>query len=73
VEVGCGTGLLLLEVAPGCRAYLGTDFSEQALAALAGEVEARGLAHVRLERRVADDFAGIAPAQFDIVVLNSVV
>ena len=71
-ELGCGTGLLLLDVAGGCSDYLGTDFSSQALAALRGEVESRGLKQVRLEGRQADDFAGIAPGQFDLVVLNSV-
>ena len=74
-ELGCGTGLLLLDVAGGCSDYLGTDFSSQALAALAGDHcrITRGLKQVRLEGRQADDFAGIAPGQFDLVVLNSVV
>ena len=71
-ELGCGTGLLLLDLAGGCSDYLGTDFSSQALEALRAEVESRGHNHVRLERRPADDFSGITPGQFDLVVLNSV-
>jgi len=72
-EIGCGTGLLLLEVAPRCEQYLGTDFSVTALGALQTVVEAHGLRHVRLEHRVADDFTGLEAGQFDLVVLNSVV
>ena len=71
-ELGCGTGLLLLQMAPGCSDYLGTDFSSRALTALQGEVESRGLEQVRLERRLADDFTGIGSGRFDLVVLNSV-
>jgi amino acid adenylation domain-containing protein/non-ribosomal peptide synthase protein (TIGR01720 family) len=72
-ELGCGTGLLLLGAAPLCEEYLGTDFSEEALGPLQAEVDARGLAQVRLERRLADDFTGIPPRHFDLVVINSVV
>src|SRR5262249_33098018 len=72
-ELGCGTGLLLLELAGACSDYLGTDFSSQALAALRGEVQSRGLEQVRLEARPAHDLTGITPGRFDLVVLNSVV
>jgi SAM-dependent methyltransferase len=27
LEIGCGTGLLLLRIAPGCKRYVATDFS----------------------------------------------
>ncbi len=72
-EIGCGTGLLLLEAAPHCRRYLGTDFSPAALERLAARAAALGLAGVSLERREADDFAGIEPGGFDLAVLHSVV
>ena len=72
-ELGCGTGLLLLDVAGGCSDYLGTDFSSQALETLRGEVESRGYNQVRLQACPANDFSGITSGQFDLVVLNSVV
>jgi amino acid adenylation domain-containing protein len=73
LEIGCGTGLLLLRLAGGTERYVGTDFSAAALAEVGAEVGERGWRQVELWEREADDFAGIAPGSFDVVVLNSVV
>jgi amino acid adenylation domain-containing protein len=75
LEVGCGTGLLLFRVAPPAERYRGTDFSAVALGHVRRQVErpGSGLAHVELDRRLADDWSGVAPGDFDLVVLNSVV
>ncbi|HEX8191018.1 MAG TPA: non-ribosomal peptide synthase/polyketide synthase [Pyrinomonadaceae bacterium] len=73
LEIGCGTGLLLFPVAPGCETYVATDFSRATIDRLAGQVAARGLRQVTLLHRTADDFEGIADDSFDVVVLNSVV
>ncbi|MGH9761035.1 MAG: AMP-binding protein, partial [Blastocatellia bacterium] len=72
LEIGCGTGLLLLRIAPRCSSYLATDFSAAALSYVGRQLEERALRHVQLLRRSADDFEGMAPAAFDAVVLNSV-
>lgn len=72
LEIGCGTGMLLLRVAPRCEAYVGLDFSDDALAYVQERVEAQGLSHVRLLRRTADDLAG-AGEGFDLIVINSVI
>ena len=73
LEIGCGTGLLLLQLAPDCDDYLGTDFSAAALEALERERARRSLGNVRLLRRTADDSRGIEPRSFDAVVIHSVV
>jgi amino acid adenylation domain-containing protein len=73
LEIGCGTGLLLLQVAPHCTHYLGTDVSAAVLTRLRDNLRACGLGHVALEHRPADDFTGIDPQSFDLVVLNSVI
>ncbi|MER8504851.1 amino acid adenylation domain-containing protein [Mesorhizobium sp. M0204] len=71
LEIGCGTGLLALRLAPGTERYAGIDFSEIALSGLAGQSdlpEALELHHLR-----ADELSGFAAASFDTVILNSVV
>jgi amino acid adenylation domain-containing protein len=73
LEIGCGTGLLLFPLAPGCRHYVGTDFSAAALEYVGRQAAAAELPHVSLLQRVADDFQGLAPGSFDTVVLNSIV
>ncbi|MET0646543.1 MAG: amino acid adenylation domain-containing protein, partial [Pyrinomonadaceae bacterium] len=75
LEIGCGTGLLLFRVAPGCARYCATDFSARTLARLRRQVEEAGggLPPVTLLQRTADDFEGIDEGSFDAVVINSVV
>ncbi|EYF02912.1 hybrid non-ribosomal peptide synthetase/type I polyketide synthase [Chondromyces apiculatus] len=72
-EIGCGTGLLLYQLAPRCAAYLGTDFSEAAISLLRSGTAARGYDHVRLEQREANSFHPTDEGRFDVVVLNSIV
>jgi amino acid adenylation domain-containing protein len=72
LEIGCGTGLLLLNLAEECEEYVGTDASERALAYTGEQASRLGLRQVRLLRRDARDFDGLGEAHFDAVVLNSV-
>ncbi len=70
LEIGCGTGLILFQVAPHCERYVGLDFSEKTLCRLQEHVTRSGLDHVDLLRRAAheiDDLDG-----FDTVIINSV-
>jgi amino acid adenylation domain-containing protein len=75
LEIGCGTGMLLFRVAPHCEGYCGTDFSQQALDYVRGQMAAHaaGAGRVELLQRMADDFEGLEPASFDTVIINSVV
>jgi amino acid adenylation domain-containing protein len=73
LEIGCGTGLLLLRLAPDCFTYAGADFSAAAIDFTAAQVRARGLdARVQLQRCEATE-VGADAAAFDTVVLNSVI
>ena len=72
-EIGCGSGILLFRLAPACAAYLGTDFSQPALAQLREQLAGRGLPHVALEQREAAQCDGLPAGGFDLVILNSVV
>jgi amino acid adenylation domain-containing protein len=73
LEIGCGVGLLLFRLAPYCARYWGTDISPVALRHVERQLGARGLHHIRLLQRGAEDFSGLEPDGFDAVILNSVV
>jgi amino acid adenylation domain-containing protein len=73
LEIGCGTGLLLLKLAPGCARYVGTDFSTAALDYVRSQLNGPSYARVELMQKIADDFDGFDEGAFDVVVLNSTV
>src|SRR5687767_8153710 len=74
LEIGCGTGLLLAQIAPHCEHYTGTDFSGTALKHTRQMCEHLDLlGHVTLRQGFADDFSGFEANQFDTIILNSVV
>ncbi len=75
LEIGCGSGLILLRLAPYCKLYCGTDISAVAVANLKQQVATRqdALPDVQIWHRKADNFEGIEAGAFDTIVLNSVV
>jgi pristinamycin I synthase 3 and 4 len=75
LEIGCGTGLLLTRLAAECERYQGTDFSDEAVEYVNGQLreEGEGREGARVERRRADDFEGMEEGSYDTVILNSVV
>ncbi len=75
LELGCGTGLLLMRIAPACEAFWGTDLSPEVVRALEARVEARRaeLPEVRVLARGADELDGIPERAFDVVIVNEVV
>lgn len=72
LEIGCGTGLLLLRLARHARRYCATDFAHLIVERARAETRARGLEHVEVLERTADDFNGLAPGSFDLVIVDSV-
>ncbi|MBO3461242.1 amino acid adenylation domain-containing protein [Aetokthonos hydrillicola Thurmond2011] len=73
LEIGCGTGMLLFQIAPNCSRYIGTDLSQQALDYIQPHLERRNLSDVALLHRMADNFEGFEENSFNLVILNSVV
>ncbi len=75
LEIGCGTGMLLFQIAPHCLSYYGTDLSEVGLAYVDKQIKQLGdsYSHIRLSHKLAHDFTGMETEQFDSVILNSVV
>ncbi|MBI4782433.1 MAG: amino acid adenylation domain-containing protein [Oscillatoriophycideae cyanobacterium NC_groundwater_1537_Pr4_S-0.65um_50_18] len=73
LEIGCGTGLMLFQLAPHCAEYWATDFSSASLDYIRQQLPIQALPQVKLLHRWADDFTHLEPAYFDAVILNSVV
>src|SRR5215213_6974498 len=75
LELGCGTGLLLFQLAGECERYCGSDFSYVALKYIQETISQHfpELSHVDFRQRTADDLADIENGAFDVVILNSVV
>jgi SAM-dependent methyltransferase len=75
LEIGCGTGLVLLRIASRSKRYVGVDFSPASLKSLRDQLvtlEASGGSVTLLERQ-ADNFDGLDNHSFDTVIFNSVV
>jgi amino acid adenylation domain-containing protein len=72
LEIGCGTGLLLFQIAPRCTQYCGTDFSPISLNYIQQRLANQQLANVTLLQKMATDFEGVETTAFDAVILNSV-
>lgn len=73
LEIGCGTGLLLLPVAAQVERYCGVDFSSSSLRRLHAELHRRGWSHVRLLNRRANELEDLSDESFDLLVINSVI
>jgi cyclopropane fatty-acyl-phospholipid synthase-like methyltransferase/acyl carrier protein len=73
-EIGCGTGMLLFKIAPHCQTFFGTDFSTKALQYVQENLRLQNLEKkVTLKQSLANQFEGIVPQSYDLVVLNSVI
>lgn len=73
LEIGCGSGLLLFRLAPGCDEYVGTDFSQTVIESVQENLRTLpNLNHVRLSQREANNFEGLEQASFDTIILNSI-
>ena len=75
LEIGCGTGMLLLDLARDTEGYVGTDISKAALDYVGRQLAGNPSAYrdVQLKRQPADDFSGIPAGSVDVILLSSVV
>ncbi|MEA5417817.1 amino acid adenylation domain-containing protein [Spirulina sp. CCNP1310] len=75
LEIGCGTGMLLLRIAPSCALYWGVDAAQQGLNYIHKQLQTLpgDWSQVQLRQQLAHDFQGVEPQSFDAVVINSVV
>jgi len=73
LEIGCGTGLVLFEVARHCEQYVGVDFSAEALRLIACQLTEQERRKVVLRQMAAEDIGRLEDRGFDVVIINSVV
>ena len=75
LEIGCGSGMLLFQIAPRCLSYYGADMSAPALDYVGGQIKKLGesFANVSLQQKLAHDFTDVKEGSFDTVIINSVV
>jgi amino acid adenylation domain-containing protein len=71
-EIGCGTGLLLLNLAKETHHYTGADFSEVTISKLKNKVSTLGLHNVELFHQAANQDFPILKSEVDTIVINSV-
>jgi acyl-CoA synthetase (AMP-forming)/AMP-acid ligase II/acyl carrier protein len=73
LEIGCGTGLILFNVAPHVRQYDAFDLSQVAVRDLKQKLLNHDFhSRVSVAQRQADNFEGIPDKTYDTIVLNSV-
>ncbi|TCO45309.1 non-ribosomal peptide synthetase [Actinocrispum wychmicini] len=72
LDVGCGMGLFLRRLGPGCERYVGTDVSASAITAARKQAELAGV-QAELRQQAAHDLTGLTGERFDVVLLDSVV
>lgn len=75
LEIGCGRGELLRELAPRCEEYWATESSAVDVAALRRLLDEpeSGMQGVRVLERRPDDLQGLGERRFDLVVLHAAV
>ncbi|MBU7586865.1 MAG: amino acid adenylation domain-containing protein [Nostoc sp. TH1S01] len=75
LEIGCGTGMLLFQIAPHCLSYCGTDLSAASLGYVERQIKhsEESYSHVSLNQKLAHDFTDYEEGRFDAVIINSVV
>jgi amino acid adenylation domain-containing protein/thioester reductase-like protein len=75
LEIGCGMGLLLFQLAPDCERYVGTDISLEAIQYLQQTIaqELPEQTPIELFQHPADTLHELPIGKFDTIVINSVV
>ncbi|MEV1049500.1 amino acid adenylation domain-containing protein [Streptomyces sp. NPDC049916] len=73
LEIGAGSGLLMVPLVRRTEEYWATDFSAAAVERLREYAREQGWEHARLRCQPAHDVSGLPRGHFDTVVINSVV
>ncbi|MFD1141739.1 non-ribosomal peptide synthetase [Larkinella insperata] len=74
MEIGCGAGQLVFQIAPDTESYIATDYAQAPIDKLKQKLalQPEKWQHVQVERAVADNFSMVPPASRDLVLIHSV-
>ncbi|HSH02516.1 MAG TPA: amino acid adenylation domain-containing protein, partial [Anaerolineae bacterium] len=74
LEIGCGTGMILFNLAPHCTSYHATDISASGLDYIQSQLDHNPLpAEIHLNQQAAHQLDNFEPNSFDLIILNSVI
>ncbi|ARU60829.1 hypothetical protein CBW65_06770 [Tumebacillus avium] len=73
LEIGCGHGLVMFEIAPQVGQYVATDLSGVIIEKNRARLQEAGLAHVELYELAAREIGQVPERGFDAVISSSVV
>lgn len=73
LEIGCGHGLLLFELAPAVCYYHATDLSEKILEKNKQRLESMSISNVNLQVLAASEIKNVYEQNYDVIVCSSVV
>ena len=73
LDIGCGHGLVMFEIAPLVGYYLATDLSPVIIEKNKSRLQREGLHHVELKRAAASEINSLEEKNFDIIVCSSVI
>jgi amino acid adenylation domain-containing protein/non-ribosomal peptide synthase protein (TIGR01720 family) len=73
LEIGCASGISMYRLAPGVGLYYGTDLSSAIIEKNRQRIEEEGHGNIKLCRLAAHEIDRLDEANFDLVILNSVV
>lgn len=75
MEVGCGGGQLVFELAPDTAHFIATDYAETAIVKLQEKLDSdpEKWENVKVLTAPADDYSFVEPRSLDLVIINGVV
>lgn len=73
LEIGCGSGITMFNIAPRVKEYCGTDMSETIIRRNGEIISRSGINNITLKCMYAHEIHELGEARFDLIIINSVI
>lgn len=73
LEIGCGSGLLMYELAPYTKHYTGIDFSKEVIRNNLKYIEQKCISNITVKQLSAHEIEFLGENKYDIIIINSVI